>query len=142
MLKRKSELKADPAKTREWQRRSKPLKRGKPLAKIGRKTEREKPALDAFREALRERSNGMCEAPLGCLADDGRYIEVPHTSARFPHAGVDPHHVWPEDRDCGVHDPDRGLWLCRVAHDWCDANPTDAKIVGLLRPESGVPYGR
>lgn len=101
-----------------------PLKRKTPLRSRGRKADREKPALDAFREALRARSGGLCEVrtpacPLG------------------PHFGCDPHHRCHADRDRGVHDPERGLWVCRVGHDWIETHPAESYRAGwLIRGEA------
>jgi hypothetical protein len=83
-LKRKTELKADPEKTKEWKRRSKPLKTGdKPMARTAmtkkptqRKTDYER-ALDALTPALVARSGGLCEIrwPLVCT---GRAVHRHH----------------------------------------------------------------
>lgn len=98
--------------------------------------------MDAFRDALRARSGGLCEAPrmVQVVFDfliettDPPYITWLPCQDR-PHAGVHPHHVWPEDRASGRHDPDRGLWLCAAAHDACHhTDPALAKRYGLLRP--------
>jgi hypothetical protein len=122
---------------RAWQRKPR-----KAIAKMGRKAKRERPALDAFREALRSRSRGRCEARNLYLvpSSDGLgwdSIHVPHV-ARGVHDGCDPHHLFPEDRDRGVHDPARGMWLCRTAHNWTDDHPELAHRAGLLRPEATI----
>lgn len=109
---------------RAWERKPR-----KPLPKIGPKAKRERRDLDAFREALRERSGGECEGP----------ASVPHDQ-RGRHFGCDPHHLFPSDRACGVHDPERGLWVCRTLHDWIDANPHLAEDLGLLRPYGDPPH--
>lgn len=101
---------------------------------------REAPALAAFNTAVEARAGGMCEAPWYVVIEKGmaaRVIDVPHTCSQAfaRHPGISAHHVWPEDRDCGRHDPDRGLWICRAAHRWAHDNPADAKLVGILRPE-------
>ena len=98
------------------------LKRSR-LNPIGRKAQRERAALDDFRLALSTRHGGQCEAMLF----------TPIVCSLSPHAGSDAHHVFPEDRDAGRHDPDRGLYLCRLAHQWAHNNPASAKSVGLLR---------
>jgi len=103
-----------------WQR--KPRKR---LRRIGRKGLREREALARFRHDVAERAGGMCEAR------GERYSVLicrPHE-----HYGTQAHHIWPEDRDKGVHDPERGLWLCWDAHRYVHEHPDEAKLLGLLR---------
>lgn len=105
-------------------KRGGPIRRGKPPRKVGRKGEREADAIAAFRSALYERSAGWCEA-----------MNVPNVcTTRGWHRGSEPQHLWPEDRDRGMHVPSRGLWLCHAAHAWAHANPEEAAVVGLLRP--------
>lgn len=101
------------------------LKRSRLSRKPGRKAQREAPALAIFRDAVASRY--WCEA--GGLLADG----VPVCSSAA-HRGVEAHHVWPEDRDRGVHDPERGLWLCARAHRWAHDHPKLASVAGLLRP--------
>lgn len=110
--KRRTPLRADPAKARDWERRSR-----KPLPAKGAKARREQSALDAFRAALRGRH--WCE---------GNTPDCPPGR----HPGTDPHHVWPSDRDRGVHNPARGLLLCRAAHDWAHDHPDQARPLRLL----------
>lgn len=93
-----------------------------PLPKIGRKKRREQAAEDANRVAVIGRSRGYCEGQI-----DG-------VCPAYPHGALHVHHVWPEDRDCGRHDPDRCFHLCVTAHDWVHANPRAAATLGLLRP--------
>lgn len=106
----------------------------KPIAKIGRKKKRELADEAAFRHDVKERAGGYCEAPRAMLVRD-RLIVVEHSSEREPHRGAHAHHVFPEDRDAGFHDPDRGLYLCSGSHRWTHDNPADAKIARLLRPD-------
>ena len=89
-----------------------------PIRRVGAKSRRERPALDAARAVVRERR--WCEA--GGIVRDGRSICGPVGL----HHGAHVHHVWPEDRDRGVHDPDRMLYLCPTAHAWAHANPAAA----------------
>jgi hypothetical protein len=112
-----------------------PIKRRSPLARFGRKAKREAADLERFRVELRRRSGGWCEAQKLNRPPD--YI-VP-VCIPYRHNGTQAHHVQPEDRDRGKHDPNRGLWICHVAHDWAHANPQDAKVVGLLRPDRQPP---
>lgn len=108
------------------QRRA-PLRRGKRPNRKGAKAAREAPALAAFRLELKSR--GWCEA------SGIRWEGAPVCGSTRTHHGEHPHHVYPEDRDRGIHDPARGLWLCPAAHDWAHANPEAAKHVRLLRPD-------
>lgn len=108
-----------------WDRKPrKPLPRAtKPIAKIGRKGRRERKAIAAFAAAVRAQAQGFCEAQVYGVC-----------SAQI-HQGTMAHHVWPEDRDCGRHEPGRGAWLCWFAHRWVHENPDDARDIGLLRPD-------
>lgn len=128
------------AQVRDYQTRQRAKR--KPIPKVGAKTRREKEDLDRFRAMLKARSGGRCEGPLGLVVTepDGtvRVIVVPHDhewNRVAGHLGRDPHHLFPEDRDCGLHDPTRGMWLCRPSHNWVDDHPRDAHLVGMLRPE-------
>ena len=105
-----------------------------PLRRVGAKARRERPALAAAREIVRARIT--CQAE-GLNDDDGYPICVhdPWSPPPGSHRGAHVHHVWPEDRDRGVHDPDRMLYLCVPAHDWTHAHPLAAKALGLMRPE-------
>lgn len=117
------------------------IKRGtKGLARVGAKTKREAPAWAACKRLVRKRSGGCCEAP-GTIRlhvpdhNDAEDLVRNICGTTRRHAAADPHHVWPEDHDRGVHDPHRVLDVCRSAHDWTHAHPALAAIVGLLRPE-------
>lgn len=94
------------------------------LRQRGAKTRRESQALIRARREIQERSAGLCEA---------RKLGI--CGARVQHLGAHAHHVHPEDRDRGVHDPKRMLWLCPQAHAYAHNNPAKAKDLGLLRPE-------
>lgn len=107
----------------------------KAIPKVGRKAKREEAALAAFRHDVKQRAGGYCEAPWSGTRADGTLILVAHSHTSEPHNGAHSHHVWPEDHDRGVHDPDRGLYLCAASHSWSHLNPDDAKIVKTLRPE-------
>lgn len=99
-----------------------------PLPSVGRKRIREQVALDAFRLEVKERARGQCEAT-ALFAPDGGYV----CDGRL-HPGTQAHHVFPSDRDRGVHDADRGRWLCDVAHSFVHSHPDVARTLGLLRP--------
>lgn len=99
-----------------WNRRPR-----KPLPKIGRKKRRELPAENACRDIVRERV--FCEA-------------AGHGCSPSSHVGTMMHHVWPEDRDAGRHEPRRTLWVCFWGHRWIHSNVKEAAGFGLLRPES------
>ena len=96
----------------------------KPIKARGRKAERESAALDAFRAGLAKRSGGRCEGRTPACQSGA-------------HAGSDPHHIEPSDRDFGVHDIERGKYLCRPAHRWVHEHPALAKARGLLH---SLPY--
>jgi hypothetical protein len=99
--------------------RRKPLRSRKPLRKVGRKAQREQSALAAFRLELRVRSHGFCEAQTpACLP--------------YRHEGHHAHHKAPSDRDKGLHDPERGLWLCFPGHAWTHRHPAESYERGLL----------
>lgn len=105
-----------------WAWRAKPRK---PLPKIGRKTRRTQAAWSACRAAVIHRSGGWCETASPACVTSGR------------HPALDVHHVWPEDRDAGRHDPARCLHLCAAAHRWTHDHPMEAAALGLLRPHDG-----
>jgi hypothetical protein len=121
--------------------RRKPLKRSPITKRVGRKREREAEAWAECKAVVAARSRGWCEAWDVVASDgtvDGELAMIAWASegcSRGLHAAHDPHHVWPEDRDVGRHDPDRVLDLCRRAHDWTHHNPKHASKLGLLRPE-------
>ena len=114
-MKRGKALRADPAKTRAWQQRSR-----KPLPARGSKARREDGDVDAFRAAVKARSRGRCELGAPACSDE-------------PHPGAHAHHRFPEDRDRGVHDPDRGWFCCPAGHAWVHAHPEAAAERGWLR---------
>jgi hypothetical protein len=126
-------LTRDPEKARAWRQRSKPLQRKTPMPRgtVGlRRTElargsglkRGKSArlrareadLPAARDALRDRSGGVCEWP-GCTEP-----------------ATDPHHRCIADRERGVHDPDRMADLCAGHHRHVHANPKQSYRDGWL----------
>ena len=103
-----------------------------PLRRVGAKARRERPALTAAREIVRARF--YCEAAQ--LRD--RVTGEPVCGGPFhrEHRGVWAHHMWPEDRDRGQHDPERMLYLCHHAHRWTHDHPALASQLGLMRPET------
>lgn len=123
LVKRKVPLRSDPAKVRAWVTRTR-----KPLRRVGARARRERPDLDAARAVVRAR--GDCEA-WGMIAPRSGYDYVCESRR---HPGAHGHHIWPEDRDSGRHDPDRMLWLCPASHEFAHRNPRDAAELGLLRP--------
>jgi hypothetical protein len=142
-MKRSSLPKPTAAQIKAWQerqaanmaRRARNPKPRKAIARVGRKAQRERPAVAAFREQLRERSGGWCEAE--CMLREHRMARsvVVVCGTEYEHKGRHAHHVWPEDRDSSTHDPARGLWLCVHAHSWTHEHPAEAGMLGLLRPE-------
>lgn len=100
---------------------TKRLKRTPIQKRRGTKAEREEEAWLACKRAVSYRSGGWCEADSPVCVSS-------------PHRAVHPHHVWPEDRRDGIHDPERVLDVCFSAHRWIHDHPADAKLLGLLRP--------
>ena len=100
-------------------KRSAPLRRRTPLRSRGRKAEREADVWNATKLAVHVRSGGFCEAA------------TPSCKPGL-HEGSDCHHRWSSDRDAGRHDPDRCVLLCRPSHLWVHANPSVARLDGLL----------
>jgi hypothetical protein len=105
----------------KWQRKPR-----KPLPKVGRKAKREQQGWDACRAQVISRSRGYCEGNVLNVCPSG-----------LGHGASHVHHVWPEDRRDGVHDPERCLHLCAEAHRWVHDNPLEAGAYGLLRPHDG-----
>lgn len=101
------------------------MKQRKPIARVGRRAKRDRGAIDRCRRAVLQRSGGRCEAT-GIIDPICGYA---------PHSGVAMHHMWPEDRDRGRHEPERCRWLCDASHAWVHAHPNKAKELGLLRPD-------
>lgn len=126
-----SGLSRDPDRAAAWAMRSRkplrrtPMKRGGRIRQQGAKANRERPALDAFRTAIAQRSRGLCE--LGTLA-----------CPPGPHPAAHAHHLAPSDRDRGIHDPDRGLAACARGHAYVHANPAEAYERGWLIRDGGV----
>ena len=100
------------------QRRT-PLRSRTRLRSRGRKAKREQPDIDAFRAAVKARAGGMCEVRTGSCPPG-------------PHVGHSAHHRWPSDRDRGVHDPDRGLWVCAPGHLAIHGSPSVSQLEGWL----------
>lgn len=123
MIRRRAPLKRTPlaSPTRDqlaaWQRKPR-----KPVNRLGRKARREQSAWVLCRTIVLTRSGGLCEANLTGVCP------------RWKHGATAVHHVWPEDRDKGLHDPSRCLHLCDLSHRWAHENPAKAKEAGLLRP--------
>lgn len=97
------------------------LRRIAGLRSYGAKAERERPAIDACRDAVRERSGGYCEVGSADLC-----------GTNLPHLGDAMHHRCPSDRDRGVHIASRCVWLCADAHRAIHAEPERAYARGLL----------
>lgn len=120
-------LRSNPEQVLAWRRRAQARLRARGgLPKVGASKRRQKAAEARFRRALQDRSGGWCE------------ILSPACPAGA-HAGVDPHHLCHADRDRGVHDPARGLWVCRAAHDWIETHPQESYRLGWLIRDDGGP---
>ena len=105
--------------------RSTPLRRGKPLRSVGARKRRTMAAEQAFRVALRERSGGRCEV-------------VTPACPQGWHLGAHAHHIYPSDRDRGVHDPNRGLFVCADAHSAIHNMPSWSRARGYLLHDGDV----
>lgn len=113
----------------------------RPLAPRGVRARRERRDLDVARAIVKARSEGWCEAHAICERVAGAIPAANDWRSRvcgtiLLHEGAHAHHVWPEDRDAGLHEAQRMRWLCPHAHDWVHRHPTAAAALGLLRPES------
>lgn len=108
-----------------WNNRErKPIARTARPKRVGRKTKREQAAWELCKAVVLTRSGGYCEA------------NIVGVCPRWKHGGTQTHHLWPEDRDKGLHDPARCIRVCIYAHpDWIHGHPIDAKALGLLRPD-------
>jgi ribosomal protein L37AE/L43A len=94
-----------------------PLRRKTPLAKVGAKAKRERSDLDEFRARVRERAESLCEVGWWPVCT---------------RVGTMAHHRCPADRDRGVHDPERGLWVCARCHEHIHQNPAESYAKGWL----------
>ena len=112
-----------PLKRTELKRGTSRLKRTR-LKPTGRKAAREAEAQAEFRAEVRRRARGLCEGATPACPPG-------------PHDGHHAHHVFPSDRDRGVHDPERGKLLCAPGHTWTHANPAEAERRGLLGRSGG-----
>jgi hypothetical protein len=90
------------------------------LSPVGKRKLAARPAEREFRHALQLRSGNWCEVATPACP--------PHR-----HEGCDPHHLWTSDRDRGIHDPERGLWVCRLGHDWIGLHPALAREWGWYK---------
>lgn len=106
-------------------------KRKKPIRRFGKKAEREREALAQMHADLRDRSKGLCE--MTTLIPNAPDVRQELCGVLGPHTGHDAHHLWPSDRDRGVHSAKRALWLCHYSHMRIHANPKLAESYGLLR---------
>lgn len=93
--------------------------RRKGLRREGARGRRNREAMSAVRPVLLERSGGRCEA-------DGF---SPYCTGVGAHA----HHIWPSDRDRGLHDPDRMALVCAPCHEHIHRYPGAAGPRGLLK---------
>lgn len=101
------------------------------LASVGPKGRRERSLLDRCRTTVKDRADGMCEAWQHHLELVVSYPD--QDCPPRPHLGGELHHLWASDRDRGLHDPARCVWLCSVAHLWVDREPSEASRAGLRR---------
>lgn len=103
------------------------------LSKTGKRVQRERADLDNARAAVKARSRGICEAAFERIneregSEDAHFV----CGTWKTHQGAHAHHVWIADRDRGVHDQDRMLWLCDASHAYAHAHPARARELRLL----------
>ena len=115
-------MKRDPDKQREWQQRGARnwqanLRRN---GGRGRKALREESALFQFRAVVYRRQWCQGDTPACPIGQ---------------HPGTDAHHIWPSDRDKGLHNPNRAALLCRAAHQFVHEFPAWGREHGLLKRE-------
>lgn len=117
-----------PEQRAAWSSRPrKPIGRNVQPARVGRKAKREEAAWQLCKAIVLARSGGYCEA------------NIVGVCPRWKHGGTQTHHLHPQDRDKGLHDPARCIRVCSFAHPgWIHGNPKEAKKLGLLRPDPVV----
>lgn len=92
------------------------IRRGTPLRRTSEKQRSRIVAVNKSRDAIRERSAGLCEASIGGVCN---------------RVGVDPHHV--QRRSQGGGDgPENLLWVCRPCHNHIHSNVRWAQSNGFL----------
>lgn len=120
-LKRRRPLRADPAKVRDWERRSR-----KRLPNRSAKAAAGDAEFEASRAERRRMARDLCEAP-------------PHFcgTKRGPHQGHHAHHVKRRSQG-GGHEVDNLRWLCWEAHQFAHDHPIEAAAYGLLSLRGGA----
>lgn len=124
-LERKKPLRADPAKTRDWQRRSRSN-----LPAQSAKRKREAPERRRVREEVLAR-DGSCQArgllPGRCWHPYGLPLDVHEVISRG---------LWA----AGYLDPGNCLAVCRAHHDWITDHRREAEALGLSAkaPQPGL----
>lgn len=100
----------------------KPVKREKAprrgIARVGKKTLRDRAELDAVKPVLLERSKGRCEAKVSNLCTG---------------IGVHAHHVRRRAQS-GSNDLENLLWVCAFCHDLLHHRPALANELGMIEP--------
>lgn len=76
----------------------------------------------AWATAVKERDKNQCQWPGGCKSGDFR-LDAHHKAKRSQRPDL-------------KFDIDNGITLCRIHHDWTDANHDEAVRKGLLNTES------
>lgn len=130
-MERRKPLRADPAKARAWQARSKPLAAGKPMAQ-GKGLTREarvKPRSGKRVEAMKVRR------PLVARL----LAETPWCPARLQCRGAattDVHERLSRARGGSITDERHGhmVALCRACHDWITTHPAEAEAMRWALP--------
>ena len=101
-------------------KRSGPLRRNKPLAKMSKKRRSEYAQRMNLRRDVFEKADYRCEAA----------AIVPQVVC---FGGLDAHEITPRATHPGAHlDPTVVIAICRGHHTWTHQNPADAYAYGLL----------
>lgn len=128
---RKTPLKADPAKQREWQRRSAMQSsgtpaRGTPLKQQSNKKAAERREREPIRQAVLERDGHRCQ--MQKVVD--RSTEL-HDVAGRCYGRLEVHHLDKESQG-GAYTLTNLLTLCATHNLWVENNPTVAHRLGLV----------
>lgn len=122
-LKRRTPLKADPAKTREWQRRSAPMASGTPMRSRSKAKAREMATRSA--ETVAAIAAGQrCE--LGHLTTSA---DPAHRCAGTPGGR---HEIRKRSSGGSVTKPANLRWACNPCNGWVEDHPADAHALGLV----------
>jgi hypothetical protein len=72
-------------------------------------------------------------------------LEAADYKCQYPgckRVACDPHHIIPRRARATRNDPNNGIALCRLHHDWVEQHPKEAKKMGLKSLTSSVPINK